>query len=229
MRSPAPGIQAAIAAAIGGGCGLLFLIGDRTLRTGSFGDLVPDAWIALLIGAFLGWWTWLLWRALKAERLTRYLAAAGFLVLATLIYVMQIPNLDRARRFHQEGLPTVGIVVGVFPHDHGLIGYRYVVDGVSYLGVDHALGSIKDVLVGDSIEVHFLRSTPSSSASLYPTETTRSVLFQSLFGALWLIGGGRDYPMSCEPTSDPFPASLDHSKGEAWHDMNGCTDMGAAP
>jgi len=187
MRSPAPRVQAAIAAAIGGGCGLLLLIGDRALRTS--GDVAPGAWIVILIGAFLSWWAWLFWRALKAERSTRIVAAAGFIPLALLIFAMQTSNIDRARRFRQEGLSTEGIVTGVFPHDHNHIGYCYVVDGVSYQGRDFAPGSAEDYQVGDSIEVHFLRSAPSSSASRYPGETTRSALFGSLFGAWWLIAG----------------------------------------
>lgn len=181
---------AAIAAAIGSGCGVLFLMVDRVHRTGSLRDVVPDAWIMIFVGAFLGWWAWLFWRALKAKRSARFFAAAGLLILAPFIFAMETPNIDRARRFHQEGLPTDGIVTGVFPEDHNHIGYRYLVSGVPYGGSDFAPGDASEFQVGDTITVYFLRSAPAQSAARYPTETTRSVLLESLFGGLWLVSGG---------------------------------------
>jgi hypothetical protein len=150
--------------------------------------LVPGA-----VAAFLTWWAWLFWGALRGDATGRRLAPLGMVCLAVLIFLMELPAIRRASRFRQDGALTRGVVTGTYPNDHNRIGYRYGVGTATYEGGDVAPGSASSFEVGDSIKVWFLRSDPYISAARYPSETIQSVTVVSLVGALWLVSGAANF------------------------------------
>jgi hypothetical protein len=161
------------------------------LRGGSISlaEAVAILLVPGLVAAFLTWWAWLFWGALRGDAMVRRIAPMGMAGLAVFIFLMELPAIRRASRFRQDGASTRGVVTGIYPKDHNRIGYRYAVGAVTYEGGDMAPGSASSFEVGDSIHVWFLRSEPYVSAARYPSETIRSVTVFSLVGALWMVAG----------------------------------------
>lgn len=186
-------ISSALRPALIGGClgllyGLAFVLHDES-------SIVPvEAFVATLIaaalGAFLGWWAWLFARAWKADQKVRQYAPVAIFGLALFIFLMEQPSLRLAQQFREDGATTRGVVVGVFPHDHDQIGYRYVVGTKSYELRGLAPGGATNYVVGDSLRIYYLRSDPTVAVARYPTDTLWSTLAFSLLGASWLVSGG---------------------------------------
>jgi hypothetical protein len=165
--------------------------GTLYLRHGGYS---PAAAVALLlvpafVAALLSWWLWLFWRALRWDATVRWLAPLGLAVLATFIFLMEQPAIQRASRFRRDSASTRGVVTGTYPKDHNRIGYRYTVGPRTYEGGDMAPGAASSYRVGDSLPIYYLRSEPYVSAARYPSETVRSVSVFAALGALWMVAG----------------------------------------
>ena len=140
-----------------------------------------------LLGAFVGWWLWLFWRALRADESVRALAIPGLFALAVLIFLLQWPNLERAQQFRIDGVQTRAVVTAALPQQHNQIAYRYNVGSAEYDGKAGAPGDARHFKPGDTITISYLRSNPAVSDTGRRTETWSSVLGESCFGALWLV------------------------------------------
>ena len=183
--------RVAPAAAIGASVGLLF--GLATAR-GDHGNLASlGLWVgaafAAAVGAFLGWWLWLFWGAWSGDAAVRRYVPPGIFGLALLIFLLEQSDLQLAKRFRQDGVPTKGTVTGIFAQDHDQIGFRYAVGERSYEKRGQVPRPARSYAVGDSIRVFYLRSDPSVALAYYPDQTLLSVACLSLLGSCWLVSG----------------------------------------